>query len=62
MKIVRILERELTLGMQLLGARTIKDLVPEMVRILRFVLYNFADAVTSIQVGKVEWQPLSAKL
>ncbi|KAH8100612.1 FMN-dependent dehydrogenase-domain-containing protein [Cristinia sonorae] len=30
-KIIRILQREIVMGMQLLGARTVKDLVPEMV-------------------------------
>lgn len=32
-KIVRILEREIVMGMQLVGARTVKDLVPEMVSV-----------------------------
>lgn len=31
-KIIHILEREIMMCMRLLGARTIKDLVPEMVR------------------------------
>lgn len=33
-KTIRILQREIVMGMQLIGARTVKDLVPEMVGVV----------------------------
>lgn len=38
-KIVRILEREIILGMRLLGARKVEDLVPEMVHFTQLLRY-----------------------
>lgn len=35
-KVIRILEREVLLGMRMLGARSVSELVPEMVGILLF--------------------------
>jgi len=37
-KIIKILEREIVCGMQLLGAATVNDLVPELVGCPRLVL------------------------
>lgn len=49
-KITQILERELTLGMQLIGARTLKDLVPEMVR------FRFPFLVAIADISVVRWR------
>ena len=62
---MRILEREIISGMQMLGARSLKELVPEMV-CSRFVPWMYTDMMTELlfvlQVEKVDWQPLNAKL
>jgi hypothetical protein len=51
--------------MQMLGARSLKELVPEMV-CSRFVPWMYTDMMTELlfvlQVEKVDWQPLNAKL
>ena len=63
-KIVRILEREIVTGMQLIGARTVHDLVPEMVRRRPIPLIpNFMPIIdcglpSAFQIERVDWQPL----
>lgn len=58
--IIRILEQEIVTGMGLLGVRTVKDLTPEMVSIYGFPV--IAPQPFLLQVERVDWQPLTAKL
>ena len=61
MKTVRILEREIIRGMQLLGASNVKQLVPAMVSShAPGRLIYIADQ--HAQIERVDWQPVTAKL
>ena len=59
-KAVRILEREIVRGMQLLGASNVKQLVPAMVSSTLSSLASIAHA--SAQVERIDWQPVTARL
>ena len=55
-KIIKILEREIIYGMQLLGAATVSDLVPELVGYPCLTLTTMADGI--FQLERVDWQPI----
>lgn len=57
-KIVKILEREIVYGMQLLGASSVQDLVPEMVSpaVLEYT-GSSGDKPILVQVERINWQP-----
>ena len=65
-KVVRILEREILTGMQLLGARNVSELVPEMVCLLgtfTFLTHKFWIDGFFLKVERVDWQAvISAKM
>lgn len=50
-KVIRILEREVLLGMRMLGARSVSELVPEMVGILLFD-FGGPDAVSNHELTR----------
>lgn len=53
-KIIKILEREIVYGMQLLGASSVRELVPEMVcpMVAQYRRLIFR------QVERINWQPV----
>lgn len=57
-KIVKILEREIVYGMQLLGASKVQDLVPEMVSpaVPRYTRSIWGEPSLR-QVERINWQP-----
>ena len=59
-KLIRILEREIVAGMQLLGAKSIADLIPEMVCAHRRLCIRRCNSL--VQVERVDWQPVISKL
>lgn len=56
-KVIKILEREIVYGMQLLGAATVNDLVPELVG-CPCLTADHAWLTTVCQVERVDWQPI----
>ena len=58
--IIQILEQEIVTGMGLLGVRTVKDLTPEMVSLSSILVIALQPFL--LQVERVDWQPLTAKL
>ncbi len=58
--IIRILEQEIVTGMSQLGVRTIGDLTPEMVSF--YSSFVISSRPLLLQVERVDWQPLAAKL
>lgn len=57
-KIVKILEREIVYGMQLLGASSMQDLVPEMVSpAVPQYSGSIWDELILRQVERINWQP-----
>lgn len=54
-KIVRILEREITTGMRLLGVSKVSELKPEMVSVPVKVYRHVIDPF--LEVERVDWQP-----
>lgn len=58
-KIIKILEREIIYGMQLLGVTTVNDLVPGMVGCPRSTISDDRTRLTTFrQVERVDWQPI----
>ena len=59
-RLIHIMETEIILGMRLLGATKISELVPEMARLS--MLISCACLICRFQVERVDWQPLLPKL
>ena len=63
LKVIRILEREILLGMRMLGARSVSELVPEMVSTsLLLPIHASSSDFCGAQVERVDWDAISPKL